>query len=191
MRRFPVGQVTFTPSFAEKPAAGVAAVLAALDRHKVPRRIAAAGDRFTAGEVEIEVLHPPESGPAGTENERSLVLHVRHAGHAVLLTGDLEKSGTGLLLAREPRKADVLMAPHHGSRAAFPQRLADWAGPKLVVVSRGPVIGSPIGPGAAGPGVPVWDTASAGAVTLRSHRTGLVAESYRTGERRVLARGGP
>ncbi len=191
LRRFPVGQVTFTPSFAEKPAAGVAAVLAALDRHKVPRRIAAAGDRFTAGEVEIEVLHPPESGPAGTENERSLVLHVRHAGHAVLLTGDLEKSGTGLLLAREPRKADVLMAPHHGSRAAFPQRLADWAGPKLVVVSRGPVIGSPIGPGAAGPDVPVWDTASAGAVTLRSHRTGLVAESYRTGERRVLARGGP
>ncbi len=38
---------------------------------------------------------------------------------------------------------------------------------------------------------PVWDTFSNGAVTLRSHRTGLVAESYRTGERIVVVRGVP
>ena len=157
----------------------------------MPRRVAVAGDRFAAGDVEFEVLHPPPVGPPGVENERSLVLHVRHAGHAILLTGDLEKSGTWFVLDQQPRKADVLMAPHHGSRAAFPKKLAEWADPRLVVVSRGSGFGSPIQAGVAGPDVPVWDTVSAGAITLRSHRTGLVAEAFRTGERRVLVRGGP
>jgi hypothetical protein len=59
------------------------------------------------------------------------------------------------------------------------------------LVSRGTGFGSPIQAGAAGPDVPVWDTVSAGAITLRGHRTGLVAESFRTGERRVVVRGGP
>jgi competence protein ComEC len=191
LRRFPVGQVTLTPSFAEKPAADVAAALTVLERHKVPRRVAVAGDRFTAGDVEFEVLHPPPVGPPGVENERSLVLHLRHAGHTILLTGDLEKSGTWLVLDQPARKSDVLMAPHHGSRAAFPKKLVEWADPRLVVVSRGTGFGSPIQAGAAGPDVPIWDTVSAGAITLRSHRSGLVAEAFRTGERRVLVRGGP
>ena len=34
------------------------------------------------------VLHPPQIGPDGNENSRSLVLLIRHAGHTVLLTGD-------------------------------------------------------------------------------------------------------
>jgi competence protein ComEC len=191
LRRFPVGRVTLTPSFAAKPTAEVAAALAALERHRVSRRIAVVGDRFTAGNVEFEVLHPPPDGPPGVENERSLVLLVRHAGHTLLLTGDLEKAGTRMLLAQTPQHADVLLAPHHGSRAAFPKQLADWATPRLVAVSRSDGFGSPIRAGAAGPDVPVWDTVAAGAITLRSHGTGLVAESFRTGERLVLVRGGP
>jgi competence protein ComEC len=119
------------------------------------------------------------------------VLHVRHAGHAVLLTGDLEKSGTWLVLNQEPRPSHVLMAPHHGSRSAFPRRLVEWSGPRLVVVSRGPSLGTPVRAGDAGPDVPVWDTSTVGAITLRSHRTGLTAEAFRTGERLVLTRGGP
>ena len=35
----------------------------------------------------------------------------------------------------------------------------------------------------------VWDTATFGAVTIRSHPTGLTAESFRTGELRVIHRG--
>jgi competence protein ComEC len=187
--RFPVGQVTLTPSFAEKPTREVAAALLALKRHRVPARLAAAGDRFTAGDVAIDVLHPPPTGPPGTENERSLVLLVRHAGHSILLTGDLEKAGTGYLLAQPPRKVDVLMAPHHGSRAALPRQLVRWCEPRLVVVSRGRALGNTIRAADAGPDLPVWDTDAFGAIVLRSHATGLVAEAYRTGERRVLAGG--
>lgn len=181
LRRFPVGQVTLTPSFATKPTPEVAEVLVALDRYSVPRRIAVVGDSFTAGDVRIDVLHPPRDGPAGSENERSLVLKITHANHSILLTGDLEKTGTSMLLAQPPQLVDVMMAPHHGSPAAFPTALARWADPKLVVVCRGPRSGK----------LPLesWDTWTHGAVTLRSHSTGLLAETFRTKERVVVKRG--
>ena len=40
-----------------------------------------------------------------------------------------------------------------------------------------------------GVGGTVWDTPTAGAVTVRSHATGVIAEAFRTGEVRVLTRG--
>lgn len=181
LRRFPVGQATMTPSFAEKPAREVAEVMLAFEKHGVPRRVAVAGESFRAGEVTIDVLHPPPGGFAGSENERSLVLLVSHRKHTLLLTGDLEKNGTAMLLATPPRMIDVLMAPHHGSPAAFPDSLAKWASPKLVVVSRGPRSGNIMQEN--------WSTWEHGAVTVTSHATGVVAETFRTKERRVIVRG--
>src|SRR5262249_6535413 len=80
LERFAVGQVTLTPSFAEKPTGGVRLTLDALERHGVRVRTVQAGGRLTAGDVELEVLHPPAAGPEGNENARSLVLRVRHGG---------------------------------------------------------------------------------------------------------------
>jgi competence protein ComEC len=188
VRRFPVGQATLTPSFASKPTAEVSDLLLALRNRKIPSRIASAGDRFEAGGVSLEVLHPPREGPDGAENERSLVLRVRHGTHAILLTGDLEKAGTTRLLGLPPSPCDVLLAPHHGSRAAFPPALVQWAAPKLVIVSRGNREESAVRPGDAGAAT-VWDTWTVGAVTLRSHATGLTAEAFRRGERLVVSRG--
>jgi competence protein ComEC len=85
-----------TPTFADKPTPGVRHSLRILHEEGIPMRIAKAGDRLTAGDVVMEVLHPPPAGPDGNENARSLVLLVRHAGHSILLTGDLE--GRGLFL---------------------------------------------------------------------------------------------
>lgn len=65
-------------------------------------RIVKAGDPLRAGDVHLEVLHPPAAGPAGNENARSLVLEVRHAGHTLLLTGDLEGPGLEQVLALPP-----------------------------------------------------------------------------------------
>jgi competence protein ComEC len=182
LRRFPVGQVTMTPSFATKPAPEVAEVLLILERHRVPRRIAVAGESFTAGDVTLDALHPPLDGPGASENERSLVLKVSHLGQTILLTGDLEKAGTTLLLAQPPQQVDVLMAPHHGSPAALPQALLKWSQPKLVVVSRGqrasPLTNAP----------DAWDTWTHGAITFHSHATGLSAETFRTKQRLVVKR---
>jgi competence protein ComEC len=184
LARFAVGQVTLTPSFATKPTAEVAAVLAAVHTAQVPLRIAKAGDRFAAGDVVFDVLHPPRADFGTTENERSMVLKLQHRGHTILLTGDLEKLGTHTLMHLPPTPCDVLMAPHHGSRAALPADLLTWCSPRSVVVSRGARTA-----GADSGGLPLWDTATCGAITLTSHATGLVMEAFRTGERLVIRRG--
>jgi competence protein ComEC len=208
LRRFPTGQVTMTPTFPDKGTPGVERVLAVLERRGVPVRVVSAGDRFTAGSVSFEVLHPPREleGEAlrgvreGNENARSLVLLMRHEGHAILLTGDLEGAGQSLVVSRPIPPVDVMLAPHHGAKNANAPRgtaqnpepgvMAAWARPKFVVSSQRP--GTPTehlhaSYGAAG--ATVWDTPTAGAATVRSHSTGLVAESFRTGERRVITRG--
>jgi competence protein ComEC len=184
LRRFPVGRVTVTPSFAERPTQEVDETLVVLKRANVELRTAHAGQTFAAGEVTFEVLHPPSVGPPGIENERSLVLAVRHAGHTILLTGDLEKAGAGRLLGLPPVAADVLMAPHHGSKSAFPAALRAWANPLWVVVSRGDLYTNTITD--ADTGVPTWDTHAHGTLTVRSHPTGLTVEAFRTGRREVV-----
>lgn len=189
LRRFPVGRVTLTPSFADKSTPEVAGTLAAIQREGITPRIAVAGDRYHADEITIDVLHPPPQGPPGIENERSLVLLVTHARHSILLTGDLEKQGTARVMTLPTSEIDVLMAPHHGSRAALSTGFLAWAKPKFVAVNRGNRAGSVIHSGDAGASVPVWDTALMGAITIRSHRTGLTAETFRTNDRVVIRRG--
>src|SRR5262249_14856856 len=125
----------------------------------------------------------------GNENARSLVLAVRHAGHTLLLTGDLEGEGMRRVLSLPPVRCQVLMAPHHGSRLADPAGLAAWARPKVVVACDGP----PRGPAAtaaayAARGAQFLGTWEQGAVTVRSHTSGLVVETFRTGQRIVVRR---
>ena len=90
------------------------------------------------------------------------------------------------MLALPPEPAAVLMAPHHGSRAALVAGLVRWASPRLVVAGRGPERGNTVRPGDAGPAA-VWDTWTAGAVTVRCHASGVTAEAFRTGDRLVVA----
>jgi competence protein ComEC len=196
-----------TPTFSEKETAGVETVLAVLERQGVPLRVIAAGERFTAGNVAFEVLHPPRSLDGGemralreaNENSRSLVLLVRHEGHTILLTGDLEGEGQRLATAKPVASVDVILAPHHGAKNANapkgtqenpePGVMALWARPKLVVSSQriGPT--DHLNASYSGVGATVWDTPTAGAVTVRSHSTGVVVEAFRGGEVRVLTRG--
>jgi competence protein ComEC len=186
-QRFVVKQVTATPSFADKPAPGVQRIVGLWRARGVPVRHAQAGDRFHAGEVELDVLHPPAEGPDGVENVRSLVLLVRHAGHTVLLTGDLEGPGLAAVLARPVPPIDVMMAPHHGSKAANVPALAEWARPRVTVACQGPPAG--FGPavdpyeGRAGPFLGTWPH---GAVTVVSRGDSLTVETFVTRQRLVV-----
>src|SRR5262249_34701522 len=120
----------------------------------------------------------------------SLVLLVKHAGHSLLLTGDLEKEGMKRVLGLRPVPVDVLMAPHHGSLKANPKELAEWARPVLVVSCQGPPRGGGRARGLYPKGeLPVLGTWPHGAVTVRSGRTGLVVETFRTGQRFVIREG--
>jgi competence protein ComEC len=185
--RFAIGQVSRTPTFADKGTTAVALTLAKLAERGVPVRVVRAGDVLEGGEVRLEVLHPPAVGPDGVENVRSLVLEVRHAGHSVLLTGDLEGVGQQRVLALPRRRIDVLMAPHHGSPAANSAALARWARPQVVVSCQGAEFGRKDGSTAyRAAGATYLTTHHAGAVTVRSHASGLVVETFRTGERFVV-----
>jgi competence protein ComEC len=188
LERFAVGQISCTPTFRDRRLPAVEVTMTAIQRHGVPVRVVRAGDRLTAGAVQIDVLHPPARGPEGIENVRSLALLVRHKGHSILLTGDLEGSGMTRLLALPPLKVDVLMAPHHGSPKANPVELAKWARPRFVVSCQG----RPRGAGNAEDayrevGSRFLGTWPDGAVTVRSRKDGLVVEVFRSGAWKPVA----
>ncbi|HTU18232.1 MAG TPA: DNA internalization-related competence protein ComEC/Rec2 [Gemmataceae bacterium] len=183
--RFAIGQVTCTPTFADKPTPGVQLVVRVLRERCIPVRIVKAGDRLTAGDVALEVLHPPAAGPDGNENARSLVLLLRHAGHAILLTGDLEGKGLQRVLDElPPRRVEVMMAPHHGSHRTNTPELAQWARPSVVISCQGrPPPSREVRQRYRQIAAQVLDTHQHGAVTVRSHDSGLVVETFRTQER--------
>lgn len=186
--RFSVGQVTCTPTFTSKATPGVQYTVDVLRQRGIPVRIVKAGDRLTAGDVTLEVLHPPAIGPDGNENARSLVLQVRHAGHSILLTGDLEGAGLQRVLGElPPRRVEVLMAPHHGSHRTNTAELARWARPQVVVSSQGrSAAAREVRTLYSRSGAHFLDTSRHGAVTIRSHAGGLVVETFVSRERLAI-----
>jgi competence protein ComEC len=163
-------------------------------------RVAVVGERFEAGAVTFDVLHPPMEGPPGNENTRSMVLLLRYGEQTILLTGDLEGEGQGLVRERPVPPVDVMLAPHHGGKSAnhplpgpagtqLPGLMAAWARPKLVISSQRPGPTDHLAAAYGGIGAVVWDTPTSGAVTVRCHATGMVAETFKSGKVRVVSRG--
>lgn len=111
---------------------------AALAHETVPLRLVSAGDCLRLDDsVLVQVVQPGALPPSRLDNANSLVLEIVYAGRRILLTGDLEQQGLDRLLEQPPRKADVLLAPHHGSLNANTRKLAAWARPDCVVASGG------------------------------------------------------
>jgi beta-lactamase superfamily II metal-dependent hydrolase len=78
----------------------------------------------------------------------------------------------------------VLQAPHHGSRKSNTPDLAAWARPQVVISCQGPPPGGPQRPDPYTPaGRRFLGSWPHGAVTVRSHRTGLGVETSVTGQR--------
>jgi competence protein ComEC len=99
-------------------------------------RLVAAGDRIVVeDDVSIAVWQPAAEQQLPRDNANSLVVAVEYAGRKILLTGDLERDGLTALLQRPRSPVDVLVAPHHGSRAANPPELAAWTNPGVAIVS--------------------------------------------------------
>jgi competence protein ComEC len=91
-----------------------------------------AGDPDLAlGEATVEVLGPPRDASSLTsENDRSLVLRIRHRGVSFLLTGDVEAAAERFL---EPGVVTVMKAPHHGSDTSSTPALLEQTRPRHVV----------------------------------------------------------
>lgn len=112
----------------------------ALERNGIPRRILARGHPpLEIGGVTIEILGPPDvdgvsDDPLFGANDASLVLRIVHGDVAILLTGDVEADGEQALIdSGVPLGAQLIKAPHHGSRTSSSPGLLEKVRPEHVV----------------------------------------------------------
>ena len=102
----------------------------------------AAGNRWEWDGVRFEVLHPARASyddPAVKDNDRGCVLKVDAPGGRVLLPADVERRTEEELMDRSHGRlrADVLLAPHHGSRTSSTPAFVQAVSPRLVVFPAG------------------------------------------------------
>jgi competence protein ComEC len=88
--------------------------------------------------VAFTVLHPTAGDP-GPDNERSCVLRVSTGARAVLIPGDIEHGAEGRLVRRlgSALHAEILVAPHHGSKTSSTPDFVAAVSPRYVVFSAG------------------------------------------------------
>lgn len=106
------------------------------DREYLP---CSAGMHWRWDGVDFQVLYPIENQRSATsDNNRSCVIQIDAGGKRLLLMGDVEKNGEQQMLnAGMDLRADILVAPHHGSKTSSSPALLSAVGAKTVVVSAG------------------------------------------------------
>lgn len=92
--------------------------------------------------VHFELLHPGHDAAAGArkhDNELSCVLRISIGARAILLTGDIEKHSEARLLQqhRDKLSADLLVAPHHGSKSSSTDEFVAAVLPNYAVFTAG------------------------------------------------------
>ena len=149
---------------------------------KSPRQSASrceAGQHWRWDGVEFSVLNPsPQLRPF--DNDSSCVLRIAGAGGSTVLTGDIESRAERELVAGALQPAQIVIAPHHGSRTSSSAALVDalraryvvfatgylnhWGFPKPEIVQRWRAAGAT-----------PYDTASAGAIAFEVNAAGIKA----------------
>ncbi len=134
----PVGAALFSQHCLDFKQQGVPELFDALAQQGTTLRMIQAGDQLRLDpEVSIDVLHPTPAIHDSHDNANSVVLRITYAGKTILLTGDLERSGS-MQLQQEPLEpVDLLLAPHHGGKSANTAAFAKWTRPRHIVASSG------------------------------------------------------
>lgn len=102
-------------------------------------RPAAGHRKVLAPGWEVEVLHPSPGIAATDPNDTSLVLLVNYGQTSLLLAGDLEEEGEGLLAqAGRLPQVDLLKVPHHGGPASCGEHFLRLVRPRHAVIQVGP-----------------------------------------------------
>lgn len=185
-----VRTVVVGPAGQESPAG--AGVAAEARRQGVEVRTAAAGDRYTAGGVEVQILAADRLAPGGAvgsdrespaENDAALAILVTWQGLSMLLVGDREPTGQDRLVRSGVPDVDILAVPHHGSSRQSAEFLRQ-AAPEIAVISVGEknTYGHPAArtlSALAGLGATVFRTDQRGTIAIGAGPTGLEVTSER------------
>lgn len=86
-------------------------------------------------QVHFAILSPPAE-LFHDENNNSCVLKVATNNGSVLLTGDIERAAEGYLIhnAGKSLQADILIAPHHGSKTSSSAAFLAKVNPEIILV---------------------------------------------------------
>jgi competence protein ComEC len=88
--------------------------------------------------VRFSVLGPQDGARRRSDNDSSCVLRIEAPRTSVLLPGDIERRGEEELARRGLlSRADLVLAPHHGSRSSSGATLVNATRPRFVVFSAG------------------------------------------------------
>ncbi len=90
--------------------------------------------------IDFQILHPTAKSFSKKENNASCVLKVSVENRAILLPGDIEKSVEYRLVQNHLTdliKANILIAPHHGSHTSSTERFLDRVQPTIALFSTG------------------------------------------------------
>lgn len=99
------------------------------------------GQQWQWDGVQFAVLWPPAKFPSRVEdksNNRSCVIRITSSNGGVLLTGDIERDVEQFLLDSAVKlNADMLLAPHHGSKTSSSTAFIQAVDPTVVIFSAG------------------------------------------------------
>ena len=92
---------------------------------------------WSVGYLHFKILSP-ELNSSFDRNNNSCVLLVSNGDLKVLLTGDIEKVAEDDLVSKQgDLTADIMLAPHHGSKTSSSKSFIEAVSPQLALVSAG------------------------------------------------------
>lgn len=148
------------------------------------------GQQWEWDGIKFHILHPRETN-TGKENNLSCVLKVSSLSHSILLPGDIEQEAEFQLLhnQKDALKADVLVAPHHGSKTSSSIAFLNTVQPEMVLFpvgyrNRYRFPNQDIMARYETRGVKSYDTAADGAIMIRFTPSGMQTAVWRRQSRR-------
>lgn len=111
-------------------------LLRRLDELERPPRVLTPGDVIPLSrDTTLQVLWPPAEVNL-PDNDCSVVFKLTHAGKRILFTGDIQEAALRALLRdKDKLRAEILVAPHHGSAEQSTRAFLDAVDPELVISS--------------------------------------------------------
>src|SRR5690606_37658682 len=94
------------------------------------------GQSWQWDEVRFEIEHPRAGAVLG-DNDSSCVLRVSGSGATALLTGDIEAGVERALVSEGIAPAQIIVAPHHGSRTSSSEVFVAALRAQLAIFSAG------------------------------------------------------